>query len=206
MTEDQAKQLRKAFDEKQIGQIPKGGQMLDFVGHAAVTDRLLQVDPEWTWRPMARNSDGFPLFDASGGLWIWLTIGDVTRPGYGEPGKIGPKEAIGDALRNAAMRFGVALDLWSKQDLDDKPASGEATVATPEQAVDLLDPNTLRNLRGAYLGLKSLVGEKEATAFIAEMLGGIGLTKFEELSKAQGEACLATLELHRVQVAESVPA
>jgi hypothetical protein len=27
------------------------------------------------------------------------------------------KEAIGDALRNAAMRFGAALDLWAKSDL-----------------------------------------------------------------------------------------
>ena len=27
------------------------------------------------------------------------------------------KQLISDALRNAAMRFGVALDLWSKEDL-----------------------------------------------------------------------------------------
>jgi hypothetical protein len=35
------------------------------------------------------------------------------------------KEKIGDAIRNAAMRFGVALDLWAKIDLhvddDGKP-------------------------------------------------------------------------------------
>ena len=28
------------------------------------------------------------------------------------------KERIGDAIRNAAMRFGVALDLWSKEELE----------------------------------------------------------------------------------------
>ena len=41
------------------------------------------------------------------------------------------KEVIGDALRNAAMRFGAALDLWHKGDLhaDDAPAS--KAVATP---------------------------------------------------------------------------
>lgn len=90
---------------------------LDYVGHAAATDRLLQVDPAWTWRPMAQTPEGFPVFDNQGGLWIWLTIGGVTRPGYGEPGNTGSKEAIGDAIRNAAMRFGVALDLWAKEDL-----------------------------------------------------------------------------------------
>ena len=96
---------------------------LDFVGHAAVTDRLLQVDPIWTWEPMATDEDGLPILMTTGllpdenvGLWINLTVADVTRPGFG--GGKNTKEAIGDALRNAAMRFGVGIDLWSKQDLD----------------------------------------------------------------------------------------
>ena len=49
-------------------------------------------------------------------LWIRLTVAGVTRIGYGHAeGKKGPdavKETIGDSIRNAAMRFGVALDLW----------------------------------------------------------------------------------------------
>ena len=67
----------------------------------------------------------FVLVSAStGGLWIKLTVCGVTRLGYGNAaGKsymdIGAreKEVIGDALRNAAMRFGAALDLWHKGDL-----------------------------------------------------------------------------------------
>jgi hypothetical protein len=117
MDETTAKQLRAPFPAKLIGKLPKAGVMLDFVGHAAVTDRLLQVDPGWTWEPMGRNQDGTPAFDEKGGLWIWLTVAGVRRAGYGEPGRIGAKEAIGDAIRNAAMRFGVALDLWAKEDL-----------------------------------------------------------------------------------------
>jgi hypothetical protein len=95
---------------------------IDFVGHADVTARLLEVDPTWTWAPMACDPNGFPLVDGAGGLWITLTVCGVTRPGYGE-GSSGQqkggdqvKVAIGDALRNAAMRFGVALDLWAKGD------------------------------------------------------------------------------------------
>jgi hypothetical protein len=89
---------------------------LDYVGHAEVTDRLLQADPEWVWEPMALTDAGLPAVDGNGGLWIRLTVAGVTRVGYGHAdGKTGAdavKEAIGDALRNAAMRFGVALDLW----------------------------------------------------------------------------------------------
>jgi hypothetical protein len=94
---------------------------LDYVGHAALTDRLLDTDPEWFWEPVAFGQDGLPALDRNGGLWIKLTVLGVTRLGYGDAdGKQGGnaiKEAIGDALRNAAMRFGAALDLWHKGDL-----------------------------------------------------------------------------------------
>lgn len=96
---------------------------LDYVGHAALTDRLLDTDPQWSWEPAAFR-DGLPAFDQTGGLWIKLTVCGVTRLGYGhaaakpgaDPGSR-EKEVIGDALRNAAMRFGAALDLWHKGDL-----------------------------------------------------------------------------------------
>lgn len=103
---------------------------LDYVGHAALTDRLLDCDPGWNWEPLAFTEKGTPLLDEVGGMWIKLTVCSVTRYGYGHPdGKRGGdaiKEVIGDALRNAAMRFGAALDLWHKGDLhaqiEEKPA------------------------------------------------------------------------------------
>lgn len=121
---DALKKLREPFAEHQITQKPRGNTTLDFVGHAAITDRLLAVDPEWNWRPLALTNEGLPLFDEGGGLWIKLTVCGVVRLGYGnakkksqyEPGDR-EKEVIGDALRNAAMRFGAALDLWHKGDL-----------------------------------------------------------------------------------------
>jgi hypothetical protein len=113
--QDNWKELRKPFDPKVIGKIPKGGIMLDYVGHAAVTDRLLSVDPKWTWEPMATDEHGAPM-SANGNLWIKLTVNGVTRIGVGD-GK-NAKECISDAIRNAAMRFGVALDLWSKEELE----------------------------------------------------------------------------------------
>ena len=106
--------LRAPFPPEQIGKLPKGGQMLDFVGHADVTDRLLSVDPGWTWEPLGVTPEGLPALDRFGNLWIRLTVCGVTRIGVGD-GK-SAKELISDAIRNAAMRFGVALDLWAKGD------------------------------------------------------------------------------------------
>lgn len=116
--------LRAPFPPEQIGKLPKRSKKddgtwgptvyLDYVGHADVTDRLLNVDPFWTWEPMARDERGLPAYDERGNLWIRLTVCGVTRIGVGDGPD--PKQRIGDALRNAAMRFGVALDLWAKGD------------------------------------------------------------------------------------------
>ena len=109
---------------------------LDYVGHAALTDRLLNCDINWQWEPLSYNADGSPFFDKIGGLWIKLTVCGVTRLGYGHPdGKTGGdahKEAIGDALRNAAMRFGAALDLWHKGDLHNDGNEPEAQPEAPK--------------------------------------------------------------------------
>jgi hypothetical protein len=138
---DGLKKLREPFPPHQISLLPKptsrdakkgrcsecGGWHglpavhLSYVGHAALTDRLLECDENWSWEPLALGPDGLPLLDKDGGMWIKLTVCGVTRLGYGDAqGKVGPdatKERIGDALRNAAMRFGAALDLWHKGDL-----------------------------------------------------------------------------------------
>lgn len=114
---------------------------LSYVGHAALTDRLLDVDPGWNWEPLATDENGLPRLDKHGGMWIKLTVCSVTRLGYGDaqnrPGADGVKEQIGDALRNAAMRFGAALEFWHKGqlhiDLDDEPPPGGATGQQPAQ-------------------------------------------------------------------------
>jgi hypothetical protein len=136
--------MREPFAANQISQLPKGGTTLSYVGHAALTDRLLRVDPLWTWEPMALTPQGLPLFDESGGLWIRLTVCGHTRLGYGHAAKkqdpgAREKEVIGDALRNAAMRFGAALDLWHKggdlhaQDDDVERAAIQSEATGPDK-------------------------------------------------------------------------
>jgi hypothetical protein len=134
MKQEQQDALRAPFPKEQIQKLPTGGLQLDYVSHAWVTDRLLQVDPLWTWEPVAFDESGLPKFDENGGLWIKLTVCGVTRYGYGEPqgrDKFDAKKGcIGNSLRNAAMRFGVGLDLWAKE------APGE-TKPAPKATKDL---------------------------------------------------------------------
>lgn len=136
---------------------------LDYVGHAALTDRLLDVDPHWSWEPVADPaSHGLPV--AQGGMWIKLTVCGVSRYGFGHPdGKAGGdavKETIGDALRNAAMRFGAALDLWHKGDLhvsddetDDKPPDARPAPSAKASAPTLGErANRLESAMRAHAG------------------------------------------------------
>lgn len=147
---DQLQKLRVPFAEHQISYLPKGGVKLAYVGHAALTDRLLDVDPLWTWEPLSTGPDGLPQLDAIGGLWIKLTVCGVTRLGYGDAGEKkgcnAMKERIGDGLRNAAMRFGAALDFWHKGDLhgDDAPQMDVAAIIkgiANSSNIDLLKTN-----------------------------------------------------------------
>jgi hypothetical protein len=103
--------------------MPDGGHIdLRYVGHAEATNRLLNVDPFWDWQPLTVDERGLPQLDGYRGLWIRLTVCGMTRLGYGHAGdKTGGdaiKEVIGDAIRNAGMRFGMALDLWTTSDLE----------------------------------------------------------------------------------------
>lgn len=163
---DPLAKLREAFPPNQVSKLPKESKAqreerdrdkskaiscqvcggwhhrnavhLDYVGHAALTDRLLDTDPLWSWEPVAFGQDGLPAMDRNGGLWIKLTVCGVTRLGYGNAdGKSGGdavKEIIGDALRNAAMRFGAALDLWHKGDLH-APEESEPLATGEELAI-----------------------------------------------------------------------
>ena len=134
--------LRKPFPPEAIDQIPKAGTVLDYVGHAYITERLLDVDPEWTWEPLGVDQAGNPavgLYNGEASLWIKLTVCGVTRIGVGSEKDTKNdlyKQLVSDAIRNAAMRFGAALDLWKKHTPPERVAeqSPSAVVAKGREA------------------------------------------------------------------------
>lgn len=221
MDAETAKDLRAKFPPGAVGKLPKpykkdsergncpecGGYHglpaahLDYVGHAAVTDRLLKVDPTWTWEPLGLDEFGLPAMDKAGNLWIRLTVAGVTRVGVGDGASM--KERIGDAIRNAAMRFGVALDLWTKEDLDlHDMVRGEAR-ATPPPPEDRPTPSkgvsTKRMSRSTNHPDAMMTPEQNAHMFA--LLGERGITNRDErlagISKVVGREITTTKDMTR---------
>lgn len=143
-------------DPSIVSILDKNGVSLSYVGHAEITKALSEIDPEWTWEPVV-GADGLPAIRLQHGkimrrdkdpiivdmatMWGRLTLNGVTRWAVGSVEAHKPdldKELVSDFLRNAAMRFGVALGLWMK---DSTPAPvaasrttfqrGEVTVSAP---------------------------------------------------------------------------
>lgn len=237
MNIDNLKKLREPFPANQISKLPKPTKAqteevkadykkgvrceicgtwhhpkvvhLDYVGHAALTDRLLDTDPEWNWKPMGLDADGLPKLDKVGGMWILLTVCGVTRPGYGHAGeKTGGdaiKEIIGDALRNAAMRFGAALDLWHKGDLHVETESIEEApipVAFPWSDDDYTNAkNLIADLADILLDrgveeaeINAIVGKPKST--IGDTT--IGFSKWANRLHAYSERTLVKYPAHAV--------
>lgn len=139
-------------DPSIVQQLPKGGVKLDFVGHADITRILIEIDPYWSWEPCGWVN-GRPAIHVENGMatmWGWLTVHGKEMLGVGsvKADKVDlDKELIGDFLRNASMRFGISLNLWTKNqwaDLDgDKPAPAKvgSAAAQPKPKPTVEDPD-----------------------------------------------------------------
>ena len=111
-------------DPKIVGTIPRNGINLAYVSHADITKILIEVDPSWSWQPV-EWVNGRPAINVENGtatMWGSLTLLGKSMLGVGSvraDKQELDKELVCDFLRNAAMRFGIALSLWSKQDWSD---------------------------------------------------------------------------------------
>lgn len=119
-------------DPRIVGKLPRSGIQLDYVGHADITRILLEIDPYWTIEPVQHDECGLPAVRNNGKMVeaaFWLTVCGHRRYCVGsvearkQDGDLS-KELLSDAIRNGAMRFGIALSLWSKEEWGDdlKPA------------------------------------------------------------------------------------
>ena len=124
-------------DPKIVGKLPKGGNLLDFIGHADITRILIEIDPNWRLVPIAWEN-GRPacnIVNDMATMWFELTLLGTARLAIGTAkanSQDCDKILYGDALRNGAMRFGIGLNLWTKQewsDLDHNPTPKPAAKA-----------------------------------------------------------------------------
>lgn len=177
-----------APDPSLIAHLPRGGVSLSYLGHSDTTRALTECDPLWTWEPMGYDEHGQPVVERDGkgnavGLWAWLTVCGVTRPCYGscDPGKRDAvKELIGDAIRNGALRYGVAGSLWSKADRQDDKAPAlkrSRNAATPQRSNTDLPATPPEPLPGTaeLNALCLLAGEGVTLADVADTLKAEGI-------------------------------
>lgn len=170
MDEPNAEKLRLVLDKyavpdpKIVGKLPRGNIQLDYVGHAEITRILIEIDPLWDWKPLKIDDDGLPSYRVENGMAHMagaLTVLGHTRLAIGSAPHNKQdllKELISDFLRNGAMRFGVALSLWSKEEWSDdskpapKPAPRKAPPKKPDTPVDasqLADPAIVGKFKAA---------------------------------------------------------
>ena len=183
-----------------IDVIPKGGVELKYLGHAATTRALLECDPTWWWEPIAMEIEtALPVLDRDDqgrpiGLWIYLHVCGVRRPGYGSclPGKSDAvKELIGDALRNAAMRFGVGINLWGKDHPEKdapKPRKAKAT-PLPSPVQETHDDKEEGKNRYGYLVLE------HGKDLVDGAMAIFGVSRFSELTVDRVEEIERSLKL-----------
>ena len=154
-------------DPKIVGTIPRNGINLAYVSHADITKILIEIDPNWNWQPVAWDN-GRPAIHVENGtatMWATLTLLGKSLLGVGSvraDKQDLDKELIGDFLRNASMRFGIALSLWSKQDWSDNTT----IIRTPEVK------RSIQNHPASQLD------DREITpAEVAEIFGGAVVTE-----------------------------
>lgn len=183
MSEAMRKNLAQPFDPKQIRTKPGrgGSRPLTFISHGLITARLNEVDPAWS----NTIDEVYTYADAQGrthceGVLLTLTVGGVSRQEMGGPQRQDGftnecKNAASDALKRAAMRFGVALSMWdSLVDAEgDEDAEGEVVDG------EFLD--------GA--GINALVGQAKAAGLTVAQMNQRSRAQFkrdyQELTKEQ---------------------
>lgn len=186
-------------DPSIVQHVDKNGVSLAYVSHAQITKALCEIDPNWTWEP-ALGADGLPAIRIQHGeirrrdkppipidmatMWGRLTLCGVTRWAVGSVEAHKPdldKELVSDFLRNAAMRFGVALGLWMKDGGDPAPPSTQRYT-------------TSRPLSGGYKPVKASDKQKNLIRVLSKQVGRPVPASIDEYDTVQASEVIDQLK------------
>lgn len=177
-------------DPKIVGTIPRNGINLAYVSHADITRILIEIDPLWSWQPVAWEN-GRPAIHVENGtatMWATLTLLGKSMLGVGSvraDKQDHEKELVGDFLRNASMRFGIALSLWSKQDWSDNTTITSLPAAQAkraEQAKPYVQNHPAKGVPSPKV-VQEFMNDSEPTPDeIAEIAAAFGATTVENIT------------------------
>jgi hypothetical protein len=170
---------------------------VDYVEWHTVADLLDQVAPDWSHAVRAIT----PIGDLVA-ITAAITIHGITREGVGTgpaESETGIKKAEHDALKRAAVKFGVARELYKHADEDDTPTPCAAKAPLPRDPLaktlaDLITPKQLVTIR-ALAQTQGLAAESEC----AKLYG----CQLEELARPAASAFINHLKSRHLPQAEA---
>lgn len=179
------KELRKTVDpnlvRQRAGRRDRNGvvQMVEYVEWHTVADILDEHAPNWGHTV----KDIRPIGDIIT-VTVAITIDGVTREGVGTgktASETGIKKAEHDALKRAAVKFGIARELYKREfdsiDLDEQPQAAASQAIADPVAKSLGDLVTAKQL-----GMIRAIG-REANIDAARECMNLMHCRIEELSK-----------------------
>jgi hypothetical protein len=153
-------------------------QMVEYIEWHTVADILDEVAPNWTHSV----KDIRPIGDIMT-VTVAITIDGVTREGIGTGrtgSETGIKKAEHDALKRAAVKFGIARDLYKKEN-----EALESETPTPDASripADHVAKNLGDLVTGKQLGMIRSLG-REIGIDLQKECGAVMKCNFDELSK-----------------------
>lgn len=165
--------LARAFPSEAIRQRKGGGgRTFDYIGHDTATRRLIEAtDNTFNWtltRQDFRDDGGRTTMLVSGVLCI---EGLGCREGTGVQaiqtggGEDQYKGAESDALKRAAMRFGVAIELYG-EDIEGQIKETELQMAGSKAVRAREVPATIEERLAAVAAVKDVIGAKRLGEYI----------------------------------------
>jgi len=152
--------------------------MVEYIEWHTVADILDEVAPNWMHTVKDIRAIGDIMI-----VTVAITIDGVTREGVGtgrSRSETGIKKAEHDALKRAAVKFGIARDLYKKENetLVSEPPSQD----TSQTAVDHVAKNLGDLVTGKQLGMIRSLG-REIGVDLQKECGAVMKCQFDELSK-----------------------
>lgn len=174
-----------------------GGRTFDYIGHDTATRRLIEATDnkfDWTLTRQEFRDDGGKITMLVSGILCIEGLG--CREGTGVQaiqtggGEDQYKGAESDALKRAAMRFGVAIDLYG-EDVEGQIKEAEVQVMGTRAAQARVIPPTIEGRLAAVIAVKDVVGPKKLTEYIKSTYPDVprpSALDFDQLGKVLGWA------------------
>lgn len=198
------RELRKTVDpnlvRQRAGRRDRNGvvQMVEYVEWHTVADILDEHAPNWGHTV----KDIRPIGDIIT-VTVAITIDGVTREGVGTgktASETGIKKAEHDALKRAAVKFGIARELYKKEfdsiDMDEQPQNAVSSALADPIAKSLSDMVT-----GKQLGMIRAIG-RESNIDAARECMNLMHCRIEELSKRAASELIEHLQELQRKTAE----